>query len=561
MPPAVNNPAEKLRIRRGFAVGECGAVAVLLVVMAAELIFGARTDGITVDEPVYISAGYRHLTALDFRLNPEAPPLPKMLVALPLVPLGLRTPAAPGEWGFVYRFFHENSASRIIALARVPAVLLTLLLAGVVWAWARSEHGTAAGLAALALVAFHPSLLAHGHIAATDLPSALAFVGTSWAFRRWCRNPTAGLAAVAAVALTAAVLTRLTAWLLVPSLGLVAILELRGRSPAERRRFLRAMGVLLVVAAVVLPLGIWAAYGFRYAPWPGRSVAEVAPAGLGPAGRLVARVGSARALPQAYVEALRFQMAHAVEGHRAYLLGGLSDTGWRTYYLVAFAVKNTPGFLLALAMAVAVAVKTRAWRGVGWHWAIPAVLVFAAVSMGRIDIGERYILPVHPYLILLAAASVPRILIWRRGPWVLGVVLALHAVPSLLVAPRGYLTYFNTLAGGAGEGHRVLADSNLDWGQDLPRLKAWMERQGIDEIQLAYHGSDDPERLGLRALDLPGVHLYPGRPAAHPFEGIVAVSPNLLLGIVDPKGPNPYPALRRRRPDDRAGIFFIYRMP
>jgi len=88
-----------------------------------------------------------------------------------------------------------------------------------------------------------------------------------------------------------------------------------------------------------------------------------------------------------------------------------------------------------------------------------------------------------------------------------------------------------------------------------------MERHDVAEVQLGYHGSDDPERIGLRARDLPGVHLYPGRPAVNPFEGVVVVSPNLLLGIVEPKGPNPYPDLRRRPPDDRAGVFFIYRLP
>jgi hypothetical protein len=231
-------------------------------------------------------------------------------------------------------------------------------------------------------------------------------------------------------------------------------------------------------------------------------------------------------------------------------------------------VKNTPGFLLALALAVATGLK--GWRarrnvdelpGVVWHWLLPAVVVFIAVSLGRIDIGERYLLPVYPYAILLAAAAVPRVRTWRGGDRLLLIALVLHAVPALLVAPRGYLTYFNLLAGGPDRGHRVLADSNLDWGQDLPRLARWMKRQGVDEIQLGYHGSDDPERLGLRVQDLPGVHLYPGRPAARPFEGIIAVSPNLLLGIVEPKGPNPYPELRARRPDGRAGIFFIYRLP
>jgi hypothetical protein len=283
--------------------------------------------------------------------------------------------------------------------------------------------------------------------------------------------------------------------------------------------------------------------------------------GPGLAGRIVTRLASARALPETYLEGVRFQTAHAVLGHRAYLLGQLSDTGWRGYYVVAFAVKNTPGFLLALAFAAAVALKARTLRAVEWHWLVPALVVFLAVSLGRIDIGERYLLPVYPYAILLAAAAVPRVRSSRRAAVLTALILALHAVPSLLVARRGYLTYFNFLAGGPENGHHVLADSNLDWGQDLPRLARWMKEQGVEEVQLAYHGSDDPERLGLRVQDLPGAHLYPGRPAARPFEGVVAVSPNLLLGIVEPKGTNPYPQLRDRRPDGRAGIFFIYRLP
>jgi dolichyl-phosphate-mannose-protein mannosyltransferase len=536
-------------------------MALLLALMALALFAGARTDGITVDEPVYISAGYRHLTALDFRLNPETPPLAKMLAALPLLSLRLHTPAAPGEWGWIYRFFHENSASRIMAVARLPAILLTVLLALLLWAWARAEHGPAAGLLALALAAFHPSLLAHGHLAATDLPAALGFLGTSWAFRRWCQAPTARRAALVALTLAAAVLTRLTAWLLVPSLALVAAIEAGRLASTQRPRFFRGLGVLTLAGALIVPTMIWAAYGFRYVPWPGRSVAEPVAAELGKAGAMVARLGSWHALPETYVESLRFQLAHAALGHRAYLLGELSETGWRTYYLVAFAVKNTPGFLAALALAALVAARRGAWRGVGWHWLTPPLMLFLVVSIGRIDIGERYLLPVYPYAILLAAAAVPHVMTWRRGTWVLAGVLALHVVPSLLVMPRGHLTYFNLLAGGPDGGHRVLADSNLDWGQDLPRLKTWMERHGVEEIQLGYHGSDDPERLGLRARDLPGVHLYPGRPPADPFAGVVAVSPNLLLGIVEPKGPNPYPELRRRRPDGRAGVFFVYRMP
>jgi hypothetical protein len=121
------------------------------------------------------------------------------------------------------------------------------------------------------------------------------------------------------------------------------------------------------------------------------------------------------------------------------------------------------------------------------------------------------------------------------------------------------LSYFNALAGGRLGGHRVLLDSNLDWGQDLPRLAAWMRREGVASVQLAYQGSDDPARFGIAREDLPGDHLYPSRPPSRPFEGVVVVSPNLLFGLV-PRLGDPYAALRGRRPAERAGVFFVYRM-
>jgi len=140
---------------------------------------------------------------------------------------------------------------------------------------------------------------------------------------------------------------------------------------------------------------------------------------------------------------------------------------------------------------------------------------------------------------------------------VLGLVLTLHVVPALRVAPHGYLAYFNAIAGGPAGGHRLLLDSNLDWGQDLPRLAAWMRAHGVGRVQLAYHGSDDPDRYGIVHEDLPGVHLYPERPAPRPFEGTVAVSPNLLCGLFARLDPA-YASLRERPADDRAGIFFIF---
>jgi hypothetical protein len=86
-----------------------------------------------------------------------------------------------------------------------------------------------------------------------------------------------------------------------------------------------------------------------------------------------------------------------------------------------------------------------------------------------------------------------------------------------------------------------------------------MRANGVREVQLAYHGSDDPERHGIARTDLPGLHLYAPQPPAQPFRGTMAVAPNLLLGIFYPPGQSPYDRLRGRRPDARAGVFFVFR--
>jgi 4-amino-4-deoxy-L-arabinose transferase-like glycosyltransferase len=395
-------------------------------------------------------------------------------------------------------------------------------------AWAREAAGPRAALIALVLTAFHPAILAHGHLATTDVVAAAAMLLASWCCWRWCRRPTALRAVLTGLALGAAVTTRLTAWLLAPCLVMLA-LTVWGRPPDTPPPTARQRAGFLVALAVAVPLVIWTGHGFH--------------------------------LPDAYLEGVRYQFAHGTGGHPAYLLGERSRGGWRHYFLVAFAVKNTPGFLLATVAGLAGAWSARRGRdrATRRHWALPAAVLFLAASAQHINIGERYILAVYPYLILLAASAAGPWLESGKGRLVVAGALALHALPALFATRAGHLTYFNLLAGGARNGHRVLLDSNLDWGQDLPRLAGWMRQQGVARVQLAYHGSDHPARLGIEREDLPGFTLYPPRPPARPFEGVVAVSPNLLFNVF-PRLGDPYRGLREKVPDDRAGTFFIYFM-
>jgi hypothetical protein len=544
-------------VKRTHAV-EVTLVLALLGALAGQLGWGIASDGMTNDEVLYVSAGYRQLALGDYRLNPTQPPLGPSLAGLGLLGLRLRVPPlVPGrdplDW--CWRFVHvENHAGEILTRARVPVALLTLLLAGAVWAWARAVAGPAAAAFALFLFAFHPSIVAQGHLATTDLPATVFTVVAAWGFWRWQRAPGIRRALAFALFLGLAAATRSATGVVVPVLGAALLVGLlRRREPGLGRSTL----VLLLVSALVVPAVVWAAYGFHDAPWP--QELERRPRVGGAAGSLLDAVEAVHVLPAGYVGSVRFQVEHNRQGHPGYLLGEVRRTGWWYYQPVAFAVKNTPGFLLALAAALVLVRRSQALRAPVGLWLGLAAAVFLAASLTRIQIGERYLLPAYPFLILFAACAATVLVETRRGQLALLVLGLLHAVPTLLAAPGGEIPYFNALAGGRLGGHRVLLDSNLDWGQDLPRLAGWMRREGVSSVQLAYQGADDPARFGIAHEDLPGDHLYPARPPGVPFRGVVVVSPNLLFGL-PPRLGDPYVALRGRPPDARAGVFFVYRL-
>ncbi len=544
---------------------EIGAVLFLTLVLVLELLHAIGTDGLTNDEVLYIPAGYRQLTASDYSINPTAPPLASMLAALGLLGTPIQVPEVrPGEPEIVwsYRFLQEaNDAATVIGRSRVPIAVLTVALCLLVWGWARESHGPGAGLLALFLAAFHPSLLAHGHLATTDLPAAFLILLGSWGFWRWSKAPGVGPALLVGASIGLAAATRLTGWLLLVSLVLVAAIESLRPQASVRRRC--ALGVLIVTVLLIVPVVIWAAYGFHYAPTPGQSVAQPPAARLSVPGQIVTLALRLHALPEAYLEGMRYQLEHLREGHTAYLLGAHSKSRWWAYFPVAFIVKNTPGFLLAVAWTMAIALRARAsgataGRSDAVPWIVPAAVIFVFAAASGIQIGERYILPMYPFLILLVAATLWPLLGSASARWLLAGLLLAHAAPSLRAASRGYLTYFNLLAGGPSGAHRVLLDSNLDWGQDLPRLAAWMRAREVGTVGLAYHGADNPDRFGIRHEDLPGSHLYPERHAPGGAVDFVAISPNLLLGLV-PRVGDRYAGLRDRPPFDRAGVFFIFR--
>lgn len=562
-----------------------------LALYSALAVTSLRTWSATFDEGAHLPAGYTYLAQGDHRLNPEQPPLVKLLAAAALLPLRPAFKpddaawAAASQWELGRRFLYRwNDADRLLFWGRLPVVALACVLASIVFLWSRNRFGTPSAALALLLCVLSPDVLAHGQIVTTDLALALFFFATVLAFDRLTTRATPPRLAGAGLALGAAFATKFSAPILLPvliGLGGVGVLarepmvsawsshERLIEGTAARARHVTVLLVAMVAIALVV---LWASYGFRGALSPDPAVREAGRALLAePPGSPLAAAAAWTAahglLPEDYVRGFLFVMEHS-EARPTFLLGELSDRAFPSYFLITFALK-TPLPLVGLLVLAAFASQRLAWREASVLW-LP-VAVYVALTFARgLQIGHRHLLPIYPFLFVAAGRAcgssfiAPPLYPRLRGVLhaLMLVLAAWYAIGTLRVHPH-YLAYFNELAGGPRNGYRMLVDSNLDWGQDLKGLKAWMDARGVSHIKLSYFGSADPAYYGIEADNLPGYSApHPVRVTREVRPGdLVAVSATNLQGVyLDAEDRSLMERFRRQTPVDQVGYsILIYR--
>jgi 4-amino-4-deoxy-L-arabinose transferase-like glycosyltransferase len=313
-------------------------------------------------------------------------------------------------------------------------------------------------------------------------------------------------------------------------------------------------GLLMLPVCVVL-IALWHTSG-RPIRWRG--------CGIGIAVMVAVWLVGYRFDPGPYFQGLAFQQEHAASGQASFLLGKLSHDGWWYYFAVAFALK-TPLALIAL-LGASLVIAVRCWDPRTLlddsFLVLPSLAVFGFFSLEHQSIGLRYILPVYPFLIVLASRAATLATAKGPGRILVGLTVAWGAVSSFSVFPH-YLAYFNESIGGPSHGYRYLVDSNLDWGQELKDLKRFMVDHQIAKVNLSYFGSDAPERYGIAYAALPSYRLpadAPQAPSPLPAGSWVAISATMLQGVyVDA------PVLREFRARTPTAVLgysmFLYHLP
>jgi 4-amino-4-deoxy-L-arabinose transferase-like glycosyltransferase len=498
------NPSESVSfVENGLISNKLFAVcaALLFVAFAFQLWLHAVRTSATFDEPAHVLAGHRHLQCGDFGINPEHPPLLKIIAAAPLQfrafvepnwECGSRLTPKPEMFAAGGAFLANNNVDSVLIPARLAAASFGLLLAILVFAAAWTMFGRAEALAALALIAFEPNLIAHGSLVTTDMAiSATAFAAV-YAVYRFCQKASRFRFLIVGAAFGIMLPAKHSAVFFVGILFLLLITDavlFRQKDAALPRQLFRrtaAFAAFFLVGWAIL----WAFYGFRYYSIPGAtsstvSIAEYIKENGRPemaqsfSAKTTELVSRTHVFPESYTLGMADVIAWG--SRNTFIFDRIYPTGQWFYFPVAITVKSSVALLLLLALGLLFAFFNGEKRRGMLFLLIPPLVFFAVVSSSNFTTGIRHALPTYAFFIIVAAAGA----IWfcrkyNFFKYFLIILLIFHAATSTRIAPN-YQSFSNDFWGGVNNTHRLFRDSNVETGQSVKLMNEYLARENVTD--------------------------------------------------------------------------------
>lgn len=609
-----------------------GAAFSILAIMGILMVGSSWNDSAITDELPHIPAGYAYLVKQDYRLNPEHPPLIKMLAAVPLLFQTITFPAdsphwkddVNGQWDFGRDFLYRsgNDADAIIFWSRIPSMLLALVTGWLLFSFSRQFFGAGTALLALTFFAFSPTMIAHSRFVTTDLGATFGFLIGILTFVKFLQEPGWKRAVQAGIAFGIAQLLKFSLVLIIPIYFIIFAFWLYAKrellhglyAPLLAKFFsIFVVGALLI--GTVYQYAVW-----NYPPERQKHDAEFLLASFaGGPGNIqetcsslsrikrcpaeIAVWASDKPILRPYAEYLLGVLMvsqRQAGGNTAYFLGEVSNLGERAYFPTAFLLKEPIPILVFIILALSLALH-RLWSKRRWSFqslfawiaghplefsSLVFIIFYWGISIqSPLNIGLRHVLPTFPFMYLLTARTISQWItsravfeselsgmLWIRaiaknltrqaGKYFFLYLLVLWLIAETVLVAPSYLAYYNELAGGTKNGYRFIVDSNYDWGQDLKRLRTFVEDKNIEKIAVDYFGGGD-------AAYYLGEKFQPWWSAKGPAHGWFAVSATIRQGAfgkiipsLERKTEDSYEWLKPYKPVARAGdSIFIYNLP
>ncbi len=528
------------------------ALAILfLTIVSIKL---ANEDSLTYDEVAHIPAGYSYVSEFDYRLNPEHPPLIKILSGIPLLFLDLNFNTNQtfwteldnwgdyGQWQAGRYILHEagNNVDQITFFARLPIILISIGLAFLLFQWGKKIGGAATGIFALLLYVFDPNILGHSHLVTTDIGIAAVITLSFYFFLSFVRHPSWKNALITGLVLGIAQITKFSAILLIPFFLLLLttyIIFKLFEIETHKFRFVLRYATKSLLIGFTIFLVIWITYIPLTYNMPTEVLTKISSSKLRPNDNFIdkhafnfiqwSNENSITRSLGTYVQGVAQVKNRVAGGNGTYFIGQFSYQAFPNYFPVVFITKQTLFHLFFYIFAISAFLiliyqdilklfsqKFKKSLNGGRKYIlhnfteislISFVIFYFYISItGNLNIGFRHLFPVMPLIYLITArVCVNTYSKLINGKRIFAIRYIFIVMISLMItevfwAYPYYIAYFNQTVGGPKNGYQIVTDSNTDWGQDLKRLEKYLdEHPEIDKIHLDYFGGDNAEnRLG-----------------------------------------------------------------
>lgn len=508
---------QKMGPTRHWLAAHADLLSMLLLLLGIARILSTLTVfSATSDEGLHVTAGLQLVQEGRYAWQLENPPLPRVIWGTLVQLSGAKFDPAREPMDMVrWMFYSSGHYKTALFWGRAGNVLFFAIAALATWWLARRSFGRGAAAMAMLLFTTQPVILGYSGIANFDAAATAGFAVALLAFQRWLEQQTPVRALVAGAAYGFSIGLKFSNLLFV-AVACVAMYLVHRKF--EWRRALIALPLAVLATFVAL----WACYGFSFGSIASYDLRKPQ-AEESVIGRMMAPLQTTTPIPMPhFFIGLSGIAAIDSGGFHSYAFEQRTHDGWWWYFPAALLFKTT--------LALLILVIAGCWlaRGKLFATLMAAVVAVLAVSAtSSLDLGVRYVLPLYVPLTVAAAAAAWAMLQHANRRWRIAAMLLLtwQCLASVIAHPD-YFPYFNEL--GARDPGRFFVDSNLDWGQDMLRLRRVLREKKVDKIGISAAGLHDYDKLGFP----PWYFVEPGLPT----QGWIAVSEHVFRMTVPDGG-------------------------
>jgi len=398
--------------------------------------------------------------------------------------------AIPAKWAKSLSKGSLKNLLKSFTTARFVTVIFSSLIALLVFRWSFELFGTVPAFASLLLYIFDPNILAHSELVTTDIYATGAVLLCAYWLWKFANSRKFRDGLIFLFVLGLSQLAKYTSIVLMP-LSVLALfahdwfLSKEMHSHAKNiGRYFGKIALYILVAGVVCVIIINIGYlfnrsftsfgNYQFESDMFKKMQDNTPPWL---------ANIPLPLPFPYLQGLDITFFRASTGFgygRIYLLGQLHEVeGFKDYYFIASLLKLPIATQIIILVSMIVYFLDRRRRAEFWRNQIFLLLpvVFFTLYLNffyNAQLGIRFYLVVFPLLYIFAGTLFEN---WKNFTSLQRVTifgLLSYLIVSVFSYYPHYLSYFNEFIWDRKTAYKYLADSNLDWGQNLNYLNQYL---------------------------------------------------------------------------------------